>query len=100
MSEPDDVGEVLVLSTDSALGLNVVEILGLVHGVGTGWGEASRAKTERAYGRALEQLRTDAWSMGADTVVGVRQSSHGARRAALLGDACVVVLSGTAVRTG
>lgn len=87
------------MTSDNPLGLDVVEIHGLAIGIGTGAGRTALSKTRDAYDEALTALQNHAWSMGADTVIGLRQSVSGASIGGMLGDASVVTLSGTAVTT-
>lgn len=88
---------VLVVTSDDACGLEITEVIGIARGIGSQRGGSAAAKTHDAYAEALDDLRAVAYDLGANAVIGLRQSSHGAGIGGLLGDAVTVILSGTAV---
>ncbi len=98
MLTPEEIKDaVLVITSDTALGYEIVSVHGIVRGIAAAGANSAGRKTAGAYDEALESLRLYAHEAGCNAVIGVRQSTCAASIGGDLGDAVSVVLSGTAV---
>lgn len=91
---------VLVITADDACGYEIQKTFGIVYGVGAESGRVALNKAAMAFDKALDVLRDMAYRRGANAVIAVRQSGFGASGGGVMGDAGVIVLSGTAVILG
>ena len=92
--------DVLLVTTDSVAGFEIVEVLGLVSHLAGASGFTAGMKGREAKESALDSLRQQAFHNGATAIVGVRFSAFGAGGGitnVLGGDAVGVLVSGTAV---